>query len=313
MNNPHQNAKTTVHSRALIVERRASGQTVQRIASDLGISTRTVFKWLSRHRQAGRAGLSNRPSAPVRRHGLGERERVLIAHLRRQHRLTGACIAARLGLARSTVARHLERAGIGRLARLDPPVPIRRYQRERPGELIHLDTKKLGRFERPGHRITGLRKGNRNRGAGWDYVHVAIDDATRLAYVEVLADERRHTATGFLLRALRWFRDQGIRVERVMTDNGSAYRSRVFRKTLRWLAIRHIFTRPYTPRTNGKAERFIQTLLREWAYANAYPTSNARNFDLQRWLDWYNAKRQHSALNGQPPFQALNNFMRNDT
>ena len=202
-------------------------------------------------------------------------------------------------------------AGIGRLARLDPPEPVRRYQRARPGELIHLDIKKLGRFDRPGHRATGTRTGCRNRGAGWDFVHVAVDDATRLAYVEVLADERKDTTTGFLLRALRWFRGHGIRVERVMTDNGSAYRSRRFGKALRLARIRHIFTRPYTPKTNGKAERFIQTLLREWAYGLAHPSSQARNADLNRWLDWFNRTRAHAALNGLTPLDSVNNLMRN--
>ena len=171
----------------------------------------------------------------------------LILHLRRSLRMTGAAIAAKVGLARSTVARWHGRAGLGRLARIDPPAPVRRYQRERPGELIHLDIKKLGRFEPPGHRVTGTRTGCRNRGAGWDFVHVAVDDTTRLAYVEVLGDERKTTATAFLLRALRWFRDQGIHAERVMTDNGSAYRSRRFAKALRLLAIRHWTCHVFVP------------------------------------------------------------------
>jgi transposase InsO family protein len=191
----------------------------------------------------------------------------LIIHLRRSLRMTGAAIATRLALARSTVARWLRREGLGRLSRIDPPEPVRRYQRERPGELIHLDIKKLGRFDRPGHRVTGTRAGCRNRGAGWDVVHVAVDDGeggcaigpsdhpNGLAYVEVLGDERKDTTTGFLLRALRWFRDQGIRVERGMTDNGSAYRSRRFAKALRLLAIRHIFTRPYTPKDQRQGRK----------------------------------------------------------
>lgn len=192
-----------------------------------------------------------------------------------------------------------------------------RLQRERPGELIHLDIKSLGRFDKPGHRVTAGRKGNRNTGAGWDCVHVAIDDATRLAYVEVLPDQTRGTTTGFLVRALRWFRTRGITVERVMTDNGSAYVSRLFAMALRWLNIRHIRTRPYTPRTNGKAERFIQTLLREWAHAISYRSSESRNRHLKRYLDWYNTARPHYALNRQPPATRLdallNNVMRNDT
>jgi transposase InsO family protein len=209
----------------------------------------------------------------------------MIEHLRRSLRRSGAEIAAKPGLARSTVARGLARAGLGRLSQLDPPEPLRRYRRDRPGELIHLDIKKLGRFDRPGHRVTSTRRGCRNRGADWDFVHVAGDDATRLAYVEVLPDGRKQTTTAVLLRALRWFLGRGIEVERVMTDNGSADRARRFRKALRWLAIRHIYTRPHTPKTNGKAERFIQTLLREWAYGLEHRSSDARNADLARWLD----------------------------
>ncbi len=215
--------------------------------------------------------------------------------------MTAAEIADRLRLARATVARWLRRMGLGRLSALEPRPPVIRHQRERPGELIHLDIKSLGRFNKPGHRVTGGRKGNRNRGGGWDCVQVAIDDTTRLAYVEVLADQKRDTTTTFLVRALRWFKIRGIAVERVMTDNGSPYVSRLFAKVLRWLGIRHIRTRPYTPRTNGKAERFIQTLLRKWAYAIPYRSSDSRNRDLARYLDWYNTNRPHYALSRQPP------------
>jgi transposase InsO family protein len=311
MNNPHQNARLTIHSREQIVARVMAGQPAVEVAAAFAVSVRTVRKWLARFRAGGRAALANGASAPARVAGRLEGATVrMIVHLRRTLRMTGAAIAATLGLARSTVSRWLRREGLGRLARIDPPEPVRRYQRERPGELIHLDIKKLGRFDQPGHRATGTRVGCRNRGAGWDFVHVAVDDATRLAYVEVLADERKDTTTGFLLRALRWFRAQGIQAERVMTDNGSAYRSRRFARALRLLAIRHIFTRPYTPKTNGKAERFIQTLLREWAYALAHPSSAARNADLPRWLDWFNRSRPHSALNGQSPLKRVNNLMR---
>lgn len=323
MSNPHHGARLTVHSREQIVARVLSGQSAAEVASAFAVSVRTVCKWLARFRAGGDAALSNQASAPARVAGrLAEGTVALILHLRRSLRMTGAAIAAKLGLARSSVSRWLRRAGLGLLARIDPPEPVRRYQRERPGELIHLDIKKLGRFDQPGHRVTGTRLGCRNRGrAGIERgsatgprtmarVHVAVDDATRLAYVEVLGDDRKDTTTGFLLRVLRWFRDQGIRTERVMTDNGSAYRSGRFAKALRLLAIRHIFTRPYTPKTNGKAERLIQTLLREWAYGLAYPTSNARNADLRRWLDWFNRSRPHSALNGLPPFTRVNNLMR---
>ena len=285
-----------------MVARHREGRPVAQIAAEFGVSARTVHKWLRRFREGGRAALSNRASAPARPgNAHADHWRRIAAHLRREYRMTGAEIAERLKLARSSVARWLRAAGIGRLAALEPKEPPRRYQRERPGELLHLDIKKLGRFERIGHRITGDRRRGRTSGAGWDFVHVAIDDATRLAYVEVLPDEKRGSATAFLVRALRWFRARGVRVERVMTDNGSCYISKLFRKALRWLGVRHIRTRPYTPKTNGKAERFIQTLLREWAYALPYRSSCARNKDLGRWLDWYNQNRPHSALKAQPP------------
>lgn len=314
MNNPHQNARLTLHSREQIVARVTAGQTAAEVAAAFAVSLRTLRKWLARFRAGGQAALSNYASAPARVPGrLASAMVAMIVHLRRTLRMTGAAIAAKLGLARSTVSRWLRREGLGRLAQIDPPEPVRRYQRERPGELIHLDIKKLGRFEHPGHRVTATRVGCRNRGAGWDFVHVAVDDATRLAYVQVLGDERKNTTTGCLLRALRWFRDRGIRAERVMTDNGSAYRSRRFAKALRLLAVRHIFTRPYTPKTNGKAERFIQTLLREWAYGLVHPSSQARNTDLPRWLDWFNTSRPHSALNGLSPIKRVNNLMRTHT
>lgn len=311
MNNPHHNARTTCHSRELIVTRHRAGRPVAVIADELGISIRTVYKWLRRSRLGGPSALANASSAPHRRPRRLARHRIaLILYLRRTYRLTAAAIAAKLGLARSTVARWLTRHGIGKRSALEPREPPRRYQRDRPGELIHIDIKKLGRFSRPGHRITGARKGNRNKGAGWDFVHVAIDDATRLAYVEVLADERKETATAFLTRALAWFAARGVGVERVMTDNGSCYRSKLFAKTLTARGIRHLRTRPYTPKTNGKAERFIQTLMREWAYAHSYPSADARTSDLPRWLDWYNIVRPHSALHASPPASVMNNLMR---
>ena len=315
--NAHRNARTTPYARALIVERRAAGEPVAVIAAAFGISIRTVYKWLARYRSGGDAALdtaSSAPHRPARR--IGAWWQAAAVRLRRDYRMTAAQIAERLGLARSTVARWLTAMGLGRLKALEPGPPVIRYQRERPGELLHLDIKSLGRFDKPGHRVTGQRKGNRNPGAGWDCVHVAIDDATRLAYAEVLADQKRGTTTGFLVRALRWFRARGVIVERVMTDNGSPYVSRLFAKALRWLNIRHIRTRPYTPRTNGKAERFIQTLLREWAYALPYRSSDSRNRDLERYLNWYNTARPHYALSRQPPAERLsqlNNVLRNDS
>lgn len=238
MNTPHHGARLTFHIREQIVARVLSSQTAAEVAAAFAVSVRTVRKWLARFRAGGGAALSNHASAPARVAGrLAAATVALILHLRRSLRMTGAAIAAKLGLARSTVARWLRREGLGRPAQIDPPEAVRRYQRERPGELIHLDIKKLGRFDQPGHRVTGSRVGCCSRGAGSDFVHVAVDDATRPAYVEVLGDERKTTTTGFLLRALRWFRDQGIRAERVMTDNGSAYRFGRFAKALRLLAI----------------------------------------------------------------------------
>jgi transposase InsO family protein len=243
------------------------GWSVAAAAAAFEVSGRTVHKWLVRFRLEGDAGLQNRNSAPrLVANKLPAPWLAMITRLRREYRMTGEEIAMRLRLPRSTVAGHLRRLGLGRLAALEPSEPARRYSRARAGELVHLDVKKLARFRRVGHRITGDRR-HGSDGAGWEFVHVAVDDASRLAYVEVLPDERRQSVTGFLVRALRWFKRQGIRVERVMTDNGSGYVSRLFGKVCRLLRLRHLRTRPYTPKTNGKAERFIQTLLREWAYA----------------------------------------------
>jgi len=205
---------------------------------------------------------------------------------------------------RSTVAAVLKRHGLERLSRLAPKPAVVRYERQRPGELLHLDVKKLGRFRRLGHRHTGNRT-QRSYGAGWEFLHVCIDDHSRLAYVERLSDERGETAAAFLHRAVRWFRRQGIRTERVMTDNGSGYRAHAFADACGELRVRHLLTRPYTPRTNGKAERFIQTLLREWAYARPYRTSNQRTKRLAPWLRYYNRLRPHSALRGLPPHSRL--------
>ncbi len=305
----HKNARLTPRGRALLVERvRKEG--AKRAAEAFGVSQKTARKWTARFDAEGASGLVDRSSRPARSPSALPAGWVeLIEQLRRETRLTGAQIGQRLSLARSTVAAYLTRLGLGRLRALDPKEPVRRYQREFSGELLHLDVKKLGRFDRAGHRITGSRLG-RSEGAGWDFVHVAIDDATRLAYVEVLPDEKRATTTGFLVRALRWFRSLGVRIERVMSDNGSPYVSKLFRKACRWLAIRHIRTRPYTPKTNGKAERFIQTLMREWAYAIPFDSSEQRTRDLPRWLDLYNRSRPHSALGGRPPFLALSQEQR---
>jgi transposase InsO family protein len=306
MNNPHQNARMTPLGRAEMVRRIVEeGWPVAEVAAGFGVSERTARKWLARFKAEGAGGLENRSSRPASvANRTSEPWIDMMERLRREYRLTAEEIATKLKFARSTVAAWLKRRGLGRLKSLDEPAPVRRYQRQRPGELLHLDIKKLARFERIGHRITGDRHG-KSEGAGYDFFHVAVDDATRLAYVEVLPDERRSSTTGFLVRALRWFRARGVRVERVMTDNGSGYVARLFQKALRMLRIRHIRTRPYTPKTNGKAERFIQTLLREWAYAIPFRSSHARAEDLPRWLAWYNQQRPHASLGKRSPVQAL--------
>jgi len=300
----HKNARTTPHSRQTLVERVRQGLPAWQVAQELGISRQTVQKWLARARKEGAPGLEDRSTRPVHSPAaLPKSQLERIAALRVQ-RLTAEQIAERLRLPRSTVSRHLHSLGMGKLPPLHPPAPVVRYERELPGELLHLDTKKLGRFRRLGHRVTGNRH-QTSEGAGWDYLHVCVDDATRLAYVEIHPDEQRYTAVRFLIHALRFYTHHGVKVQRVMTDNGNAYRSRAFAKTCRWLHLRHKRTRPYTPRTNGKAERFIQTLLRQWAYQRAYPNSGLRNAALPAWLHRYNHFRPHASLGKQPPISRL--------
>jgi transposase InsO family protein len=304
--NAHKNARTTPLGRAVMVRRvLEDGWTVAAAAAAFEVSVRTVRKWLARFRVAGPAGLQNRSSAPkLVANKLPAPWLDMVVRLRRDYRMTGEEIGDRLHLARSTVAGHLRRLGLGRLAALEPSEPVRRYNRARAGELVHFDVKKLARFRHIGHRITGDRRGQ-NRKVGWEFVHVAVDDASRLAYVEILPDEKRQSVTGFLVRALRSFKGLGIAVERVMSDNGSGYVSRLFRKACRLLRLRHIRTRPYTPKTNGKAERFIQTLLREWAYALPYRSSDTRAADLPRWLRHYNHERPHASLAARSPIAWL--------
>ncbi len=310
--NIHKNARLTPQGRLLMVLRiEDEGWKVADAAAAAGLSQRRAYHWLARYRAGGEIALQDRSSTPGR-----YRERAPsardgeIERLRRQ-RLTGDRIARQLGLPRSTVGAVLRRLGLGRLKALDPPPPIVRYQRERPGELLHLDTKKLGRIGGVGHRITGRRTGaiNRHHGIGWEVLHVCIDDASRLAYTELLPDEKKESAIAFLGRALDWFARHGVAVERIMTDNGSAYRSHDFRAACAQARLKHIRTRPYTPRTNGKAERFIQTSLREWAYARAYQSSAERGNAMQPWIAEYNYTRPHSALGGQPPASKLNNVL----
>jgi transposase InsO family protein len=288
-----------------MLARLQAGQHQADVAQAMGVSLTTLKKWQRRFRAEGLAGLQDRSSRPRRNPAaLRESVRQRIIALRQQRR-TGRLIVRQLGVSAASVSRVLRRAGLSRWRDLQPALPVVRYQREHPGELIHLDVKKLGRIKGLGHRITGDRALNRNRGIGWDFVHVAIDDASRLAVAQVAEDEKGDTATALLRRTVEHYRQRGIRVQRVMTDNGSPYLSHAFKDACRSLGIRHLRTRPYTPRTNGKAERFIQTALREWAYACAYRSSAQRTTALQRWIHHYNWHRPHSALQSQPPISVL--------
>jgi transposase InsO family protein len=304
--NIHKNARLTPIGRERLVRLVESGQTPQAAARAAGVCPRTVRKWVDRFRKEGLAGLQDRSSRPHRLRQPTPAETTKQIEALRRQRFTGQQIARDLGVSPATVSRVLRRLGLSRISALEPAEPVRRYERERPGELIHIDIKKLGRFERTGHRITGDRKGqSKSRGIGWEYLHLAIDDHSRLAYSEIFPDEKRGSCLRFLFNALRFFRRHGIAVERVMTDNGSAFRSRRYARTLRLLHITHKRTRPYTPKTNGKAERFVQTSLREWAYAKAYETSEQRRSELGVFLFNYNWKRPHMSLNAKPPVSRL--------
>ena len=313
----HANARLSVKGRELLVDRVVvAGWSVMEAAEAAGITDRTARKWVARYRAEGHAGLLDRSSAPAlvanRTH---ERRVEAIAALRRV-RLTGAEIAEVLEMALSTVSGILTRIGMGKLGRLGLE-PAQRYERQRPGELIHIDVKKLGRIHNgAGHRISGNRgrytgqrtdaEGKRRNLVGWELVHIAIDDATRLAYVEVLDDEKATTAIGFLRRAVAHYSSYGITVEALITDNGSAYRSTIHAIACRALGIRHLRTRPYRPQTNGKAERFIRTLLGGWAYGAIYRDSTERTAALAGWLDFYNHRRPHGAISHKPPIARLN-------
>jgi len=295
----HGNARLTPFQRTLLCSRvREEGWSVAEAAGAAGCSERTAYRWLARD-DAGEA-MTDRSSAPKNVPGrtpTGTEE--LIEKLRRL-RWTSTRIAGELGLPTSTVCAVLGRLGLNRLSRLDPPEPPNRYCRRHPGELIHVDIKKLGKFHTPGHRVTGRGYG-RNHRAGWEFCHVAVDDTSRLAYVEVLDDEKGATCVAFLRRAIAWLASQGVTVERVMTDNGTGYRSHVHAAAIAELGIKHLRTRPYRPRTNGKAERFIQTLQAEWAYAASYQDHWHRRRALLTWLTYYNCRRPHSALGHKPP------------
>jgi transposase InsO family protein len=300
----HANARSCPNSRRLIVTRlEREGWSLAAAAEAAGVSERTAAKWLARWRAEGEAGLADRSSAPKLRPTQLPAERVRAIEALRRLRMTAAEIAECLQMALSTVSRWLGRIGLGKRSRLEPPEPPNRYERKRPGELIHVDVKKLGRFKVAGKRVVGDR--HASRGYGWEFVHVCVDDATRLAYVEVLEDEQGATAAGFLRRAVAWFDSMGITVERVMSDNGSCYRSGVHALACRELGLKHLRTQPYRPRTNGKAERFIQTLQNRWAYGAIYGSSAERRAALGGWLTHYNFTRRHGSLGHKPPAARL--------
>src|ERR1700675_3737999 len=308
--NVHKNARLTPHGRERIARQVASGQTPKAVGEAAGVCPRTTRKWVERYRREGSAGLRDRSSRPHRLYRPTPQAIVdKVAALRRQ-RCTGQQIAVQVGVSPATVSRILRRLGLNRLSALEPAEPVRRYERERPGEMIHLDIKKLGRIDGIGHRITGDRRGQSNRrargeGLGWEFVHVAIDDNSRIAFAKIMPNERKRSATAFLKAALAYYESLGIKVERVMTDTGSCYKSFAFRRLCKRLGLKHIRTRPYTPKTNGKAERFIQTTLREWAYAKAYEHSDHRGAELPLWLHRYNWHRPHGSIGTKPPISRL--------
>jgi transposase InsO family protein len=301
----HGNARLLPRQRALLCERiRLEGWTVTEAAESFGVSDRTAYRWLARW-DAGEP-MTDRSSAPRRRPTRTPAELEALVEQLRRLRWTAPKIAAELRMPTSTVCAVLKRIGLNRLWRLEPPEPANRYCRRHPGELIHVDIKKLGRFDRPGHRVTGKHAGyHHTQKLGWEYCHVAIDDTTRLAYVEILENEKGATCVAFLRRAIAWFAHIGVRVERVMTDNGTGYRSHAHRAAIADLGVKHVRTQPYRPRTNGKAERFIQTLQREWAYVAAYTDSHQRRRALLPWLEYYNCRRPHSALGHKTPASRL--------
>jgi transposase InsO family protein len=312
--NVHKNARLTPRSRADLVRRIGEGQSGAEVARAFGICAKTAAKWVKRFLGEGEAGLADRSSRP------GKLRKPTPAPLIEQvielrgTRIPGKEIARRLGLSPATVSRILRAVKLSRTKDLSVPEPARRYERQKPGEMIHIDIKKLNRFHAIGHRITGDRGAGRSVGAGWEFAHVCIDDNSRIAFSQIRKDEKGLSASAFLRASVAYYRSLGIKVERVMTDNGSCYRSTAFAKACSKLKLRHIFTKPYTPKTNGKAERFIQTALREWAYAKAYQTSDHRAADLPSWLHRYNWHRPHSAIGDKPPISRLpqtgNNLLR---
>ena len=317
--NVHKNARLTPRGREWIINQVASGQTPKAVSEAVGVCPRTVRKWVARYRAEGESGLKDRSSRPHRLYRPTPQPVIERVETLRRQRITAKTIAAELGVSPATVSRILRRLGLNRISALEPAQPIRRYEREHPGELIHIDIKKLGKIDGIGHRITGDRRGQSNRrsrgqGLGWEFVHVCIDDASRIAFVQVMKDEKKRSAVAFLKAAVAYYASLGVKVQRVMTDNGSCYVSFAFARACRRLGLKHIRTKPYTPKTNGKAERFIQTTLREWAYAQAYHHSDQRTAELPRWLHRYNWHRPHGSIGDKPPISRLgltgNNLLR---
>jgi transposase InsO family protein len=313
--NLHRNARTTPISRGVMVWRVLfGGEEPREVASAFSTTPKTVSKWVDRYQAEGLVGLEDRSSRPQRlRKPTPAAVRSRIVELRRQRR-TGQQIAKETGVSPATVSRVLRAEGLSRMRDLEPAATVVRYEHGTPGGLIHIDIKKLGRFAKVGHRITGDRAAGESRGAGWEFVHVCIDDNSRVAFSRIYPDEKKESAIAFLLAALAYYRSLGVTVRRVMTDNGACYRSKAFRKACTDQGLRHIRTKPYTPKTNGKAERFIQTALREWAYAKAYPCSADRAAELPTWLHRYNWHRPHGGIMCQTPISRLgldeNNLLR---
>ena len=313
--NIHKNAPMTPTGREAMVRAVLDGGLTHAAAArQFNTSSKTVSKWVGRFQEEGVDGLHDRSSRPLSSPSQTKPATcALIEALRRQRR-TGEQIAVEVGVSPATVSRVLRRLGLNRIAALEPAEPVKRYERKHPGEMIHIDIKKLGRFNKIGHRFRGRSEEARTRNAGWEYVHVAIDDHSRIAFAKVMPDERRNSAVAFLKDAIAYYESLGVRVERVMTDNGACYRSFAFHRICQRLGLRHIRTKPYTPQTNGKAERFIQTSLREWAYAQAYPNSRQRNAELPIWLHRYNWHRPHAGIGAKTPISRLgltgNNVLR---
>lgn len=303
--NVHKNAKLTPAGRGELVQRVLfEKQSVREVSRAMGVSRRTVYKWVDRYRSGGESSLEDRSSRPHRSPRRFQRKLVKRIERLRRRRYTGLRIAEELRLAVSTVSLWLRRLGLGRLRDIEPKPVVVRYEKKRPGELLHLDTKKFGKIQGIGHRIHGDRR-RRARGVGWEFLHVCIDDATRVAYAEVLPDERAVTATAFVQRAIAWFREHDVHVERVMTDNAPCYYAHRFNRALAAQGVRHVYTRPYRPQTNGKAERFIRTAKNEWAYARSYRSSAARTLMLPGFLNRYNRRRLHRGIGNTTPLSRL--------